>query len=374
MNDCPYQVLVVEENLLRSHSWTTQTEQWNDQFHLHIFEDLQAAAFSSASRPYDGMVIGIDLLHDSSSHLLSQALHFFSHLPIIIISNIDHQAIAGNSIKLGFQDFLVDGEYSLPQLRRSIIYAIERRKIFQQHRTSLQKARSLPESLQETEVLVTDLMATLQSPIQELVLAINQLSQPITLAENKYTPLLKQAKGHLQNKYTRFLFVQHCLLNIDKTVKPFILPLAIDQVFKNFTPTLNHLEAQVNLKVMLRLWHTSQNAFCEILYQLISNTIKFRSSHRGLKLQIRVKQLPNNMLKLSVADNGEGIDLRWDAGKIFQLFYQEHQRNPNHGDGAGLYITKYITDYFQGSVSVNSRINRGTIVSIYLPNTSSSVS
>ncbi|MEM6845483.1 MAG: ATP-binding protein [Bacteroidota bacterium] len=364
-----YKLLVVEANTLKG-GWTTQKVVWKDRFQVDLFEDLEQAALSAARRTYDGVIISIDLLDPVNSKLLSRALYLFAKLPVVILSSVESPLIEQRVVKLGFQDFLVEGQYEVSQLYRSIVCAIERKRLLQSHHANLFVSENQSNKIQQTDLLISDLMATLRPSMHELGSAIDQLNEPNEKTDPDavpYLPLLKQSKESLEKKYIRFFHVQQSLKTLDKSVQSFTLPPAVDLVMRSFASTLDFLKAKIQLKILCHQWYGSADVFCEILYQLVSNSVKFRSNRRQLHLHVRIKKLPNGYLKLTVLDNGMGIDLQYDKGKVFQLFYQEHDRDARSGDGAGLYIVKTLVDYYHGSVSINSRINKGSSISVYLP-------
>ena len=370
MKGSPYKLLVIEASSPKKPGWAAHELSQKDQFQVDVFEDFEQAALSAARRTYDGVIISVDLLDPVNSILLWRSLYLFAKLPVVILSSVESPLIEQRVVKLGFQDFLVEGQFEGPQLYRSIVCAIERKRLLQSYHTNLAVPENQPSKVQQTEILISDLMATLRPSVHELGLAIDQLNQPnknTPSNTDSYLPLLKRSKENLEKKYIRFFHVQQSLKSLDKSVQSLALPLAVDSVMRSFASTLDFLKAKIQLKILCHQWYGSSDVFCEILYQLVSNAIKFRSNRRQLQLQIRIKKLPNGYLKLTVLDNGQGIDLQYDKGKIFQLFYQEHDRDARSGDGAGLYIVKTLVDYYHGRVNTNSRINKGSLISVYLP-------
>jgi len=365
----PYKLLIVETNTSKKLNRNTQELHWENQFQVDSFNDLQQAALSAERHSYDGVIIGVDLLDPANNKLLSRALYLFARLPIIILSSVESPLIEQRFVQLGFQDFLVDGQYEISQLCRSIICAIERKRLLQSYQTNpiLEGRLNTP---QRTETLIADLMATLQPSVSELGSAIDRLNgaEATPAVDSKsYFPLIRRSRENLEKKYIRFFHVQQSLKAIDKAIQPFSLTPTADLVMRSFSSTLDFLKAKTQLKISCHQWYGSYEAFCEILYQLISNAIKFRSNRRQLQLQISMRKLSNGDLKLTVADNGLGIDLRYDKGKVFQLFYQEHYRDTRSSDGTGLYIVKTLVNFYRGTVSINSRVNQGSIISIHLP-------
>ncbi len=75
-----------------------------------------------------------------------------------------------------------------------------------------------------------------------------------------------------------------------------------------------------------------------------------------------VNQSPS--LELTVSDNGTGI-ARAEIDNIFDPFYTT--KEPGKGTGLGLSVSYMIIEQFGGAIRVNSIVNQGTALSIYLP-------
>ncbi|MFN3404171.1 MAG: PAS domain S-box protein [Cytophagaceae bacterium] len=100
-----------------------------------------------------------------------------------------------------------------------------------------------------------------------------------------------------------------------------------------------------------------------ILYNLISNAIKYRSPERTPVVRIRSEIYNEDQIKISVRDNGLGID-PGNKDKIFSMFKRLHDHVD--GSGVGLYIVKRIVENAQGRIEVESEPGVGSVFNIYL--------
>lgn len=102
-----------------------------------------------------------------------------------------------------------------------------------------------------------------------------------------------------------------------------------------------------------------------ILYNLISNAIKYRRQHQNTVIAIESHQL-EDYVKVVVKDNGMGIDLDLHQNSIFKLYKRltTHQE----GRGLGLYLVKVQTEAMGGKIRVDSTLGKGSCFCIYLPN------
>ncbi|HPH45924.1 MAG TPA: two-component regulator propeller domain-containing protein [Chryseolinea sp.] len=102
-----------------------------------------------------------------------------------------------------------------------------------------------------------------------------------------------------------------------------------------------------------------------ILYNLISNAIKYRDSSRIPAIQIKTEKLENEIC-LRVADNGLGIDLAAFRDKLFTLYSRFHIHL--EGKGLGLYLVKTQITALGGRIEIESEVNKGTTFSVYFKN------
>ncbi|MCF6361437.1 MAG: HAMP domain-containing histidine kinase [Cyclobacteriaceae bacterium] len=101
-----------------------------------------------------------------------------------------------------------------------------------------------------------------------------------------------------------------------------------------------------------------------VLYNLISNAIKYHHPNRDCIIRISVNSI-NNKCKIKVQDNGVGIDLIKYGDKMFGMYQRFHHHLD--GKGLGLFLTKQQVETMNGKISVESKLNTGTQFSIELP-------
>ncbi|WP_299707703.1 PAS domain S-box protein [uncultured Pontibacter sp.] len=103
-----------------------------------------------------------------------------------------------------------------------------------------------------------------------------------------------------------------------------------------------------------------------IMHNLVTNALKYQSPDRNLELRLKTFTIPNYIC-LSVSDNGLGIDLRKEKGKVFGLYKRFHSHA--EGRGLGLHLVKTQAELLGGKVEVDSQVNVGTTFNIYFRHT-----
>ncbi|HEX5168993.1 MAG TPA: ATP-binding protein [Cyclobacteriaceae bacterium] len=100
-----------------------------------------------------------------------------------------------------------------------------------------------------------------------------------------------------------------------------------------------------------------------MLYNLISNSIKYRSTERKLIITVTSTEDENYYI-LKVADNGLGIDMHQHRDNLFKLYRRFHLHT--EGKGLGLYLVKLQCESLGGFIEVDSELNKFTAFTLYL--------
>lgn len=128
---------------------------------------------------------------------------------------------------------------------------------------------------------------------------------------------------------------------------------------KNIELTIN---APDNLRPML----TNVNLLDAIVFNLISNAIKY--SPRNSHIVINIQQSGKSETSIQIADQGPGIpgELK---GRIFEKFYriQDERLYSAKGTGLGLYLCRFFTTKLGGEIRVLSNQPTGSIFEVRFP-------
>ena len=105
----------------------------------------------------------------------------------------------------------------------------------------------------------------------------------------------------------------------------------------------------------------------KILYNLLSNALKFTNKYGNVDLFIRLKNSTEEILILEVIDDGIGIPLK-SQEKIFKRFYQATNSKANNtGSGIGLSLVKSLVALHKGSITVESTLGKGSTFKVEIP-------
>ncbi|MDJ1499409.1 chemotaxis protein CheB [Xanthocytophaga agilis] len=124
---------------------------------------------------------------------------------------------------------------------------------------------------------------------------------------------------------------------------------------------LNATQATIKTDFQVAVITVSRKSVRSILYNLISNAVKYRSVNRKPEILIRTESLPGFQL-LTVQDNGKGMDAE-QLPQIFSLYHRIEQHI--EGQGIGLYLVKKLIYAAGGKIEVESSLDKGTIFRLY---------
>jgi signal transduction histidine kinase len=124
-------------------------------------------------------------------------------------------------------------------------------------------------------------------------------------------------------------------------------------------------KTKVNMNIQDDLTILSDQTRLEIIVgNIISNAFKYQDRTKANPtIEISAILLPSSV-EITIADNGIGIPNEY-ISKIFDMFFQAHDRAK--GSGLGLYIVKETLEKLNGSITVNTEIEKGSTFTISLP-------
>ncbi len=105
-------------------------------------------------------------------------------------------------------------------------------------------------------------------------------------------------------------------------------------------------------------------ALVTVLVNLLDNACKYSGDDKQIAL---AAEAADGRVRFTVTDNGIGLSPR-DARRIFKRFYRVPGTDPAGGGcGLGLSIVEFIVRAHHGSVSVRSRLGRGSTFTVEIP-------
>ena len=176
--------------------------------------------------------------------------------------------------------------------------------------------------------------------------------------------LLDKASGNLAETIEHLNEVVLVNTTVNETLKSVSLNTSLEKVIESVSAIIK----RDNVKILNKLNEDTHvkgiPAYIEsILLNFITNAIKYRSPERDAEVSL-YSENSEEFIKLTIEDNGLGIDLKKHGRKLFGMYKTFHQHKDSRG--IGLFMTKNQIEAIGGKVEVESKPNEGTKFIIYL--------
>ena len=255
------------------------------------------------------------------------------------------------------------------ETRQQIAHANE------QLRTTNHDLASLNQRLQRTNLDLDNFVYTashdLKAPItniEGLLQALTEQLPPEALHEELVEPILERMHGSVD----RFKRTLDYLTDVSKLQQehaqppePVDLATMIEEVRQDLGPLLYDTDARVQVDVAAcpSISFSVKN-LRSVIYNLLSNALKYRHPDRAPDVLIRCHTAPDGFVRLLVQDNGLGIDPS-QQGRMFGMFQRLHTHV--EGSGIGLYMVKKIVENAGGHITVQSVPGQGSTFVVDFP-------
>ncbi|MDE6480762.1 MAG: HAMP domain-containing histidine kinase [Muribaculaceae bacterium] len=114
--------------------------------------------------------------------------------------------------------------------------------------------------------------------------------------------------------------------------------------------------------------YVDEMQFTNVIFNLLDNAVKYRNEDVDPELTVSTTDVDDKRLRIRIRDNGIGMK-KEDLKKIFEKFYRVHTGNRHDVKGFGLglaYVHRMVT-LFNGTISVESELGKGSEFTIELP-------
>src|SRR5450432_4809848 len=137
----------------------------------------------------------------------------------------------------------------------------------------------------------------------------------------------------------------------------------IKDTLEEMNPTLKSGQQFIYKNSFQNLICSDKNLIRNILFNLVSNAIKFSDINSTIHIQSKEKE---GIAHVFVTDEGMGISTE-DKEHLYSSFFRGKNVVNIQGTGLGLHIVKRYVDLLGGSIQLESVLNRGTTVWFSIP-------
>ena len=179
----------------------------------------------------------------------------------------------------------------------------------------------------------------------------------IKLIKDRVNHLDDIIRNNLKNSKDDSLELNISKIPLEETIK------AAADVFSNEMKD-SGIDFQLNIREN-EAFFSDKFRFDTLLENLIANAVKYHNSNIINKEIVVEGYSDSDLLRISVSDNGIGIDQVFHD-RIFDKFFRES--STSQGYGIGLYIVKQTVEMLEGSIKVESALGQGTNFILELKN------
>jgi len=230
------------------------------------------------------------------------------------------------------------------------------------------KSRAEQESERLRSALLDSVTHEFRTPLTSIKASVTSLLSPIGLDPAQRNELLTVINeetdrlNRLVGEAAEMAQLDAGMLGLEK--RPSDIRDVIEGSLTEEKSYLQNHTVEVNIAANLPKVSLDETRIREVVGHLLENAAKY--SHPGTPIRITAG-IEKNMMAVSVADQGPGID-PMEQSLIFDKFYRgRHQRYAASGTGMGLAICKVIVEAHGGTIGVVSQLGQGSVFTFTLP-------
>ena len=256
------------------------------------------------------------------------------------------------------------------------------RELFEiEQNQSLQKAvANLERSNQDLAQFAQVASHDLQEPLRKIQvfsdILQNQLADSLSEGERDMAQRLQLSAKRMQ-QMIRDLLNYSRLSSDEATFEPTSLQKVVADVCTDLDMLLQDKQADVSVGE-LPVVQGNASRLRQLFQNLLANALKFQPPGQIPRIQIASELAPPDQLpealkpgrpysRITVTDNGIGMDVERYRNKLFRLFQRLHERRSYSGTGIGLAVALRVAESHGGFIDVASTPGEGSTFSVYLP-------
>lgn len=215
--------------------------------------------------------------------------------------------------------------------------------------------------------------------------ASHELRTPVTIVSSKLESMLKYPNNTIEDEVETIADAMSEVRRVKKMINDLLSLTKEESITKLYKENINIIDlldelsnkyidiAQIQGKDFItefdlsnKFINTDKNKLIQLLIIFIDNAFKY--TNFGDFIKINVYQIDKDNINISIIDSGIGIK-EDEINNIFDRFFRsENVRNKDiDGSGIGLSIAKMLSLNLGINISVNSKLNKGTVFNLTIP-------
>ncbi|MBU1782867.1 response regulator [bacterium] len=300
-------------------------------------------------------------------------------LPIVVLTGSYSEDLGIEAIHEGAQDYLLKDDLSSSFLCRSIVYAIERKKIEEDLRIekdelkdAVDRLKTINKELKETQnkLIESERLATISRvAAAAAAAAAHETRNPLAVIESityYLNLILHESAPEVRNKLSQIddavdratLYITH-LLDFAKPIIPDLKDLEVNGLIEECLKKIPEgmlagIEIETDFALMLPKIKADPELMRRVFFHLAQNAVEAMEKVKSKKLKVKSEQ-EGDFIKIRISDTGKGIPEE-NLLHIFDPFFTTKAKET----GLGLAICQRIIAAHQGEIEVKSEVGMGT--------------
>ncbi|NJB36980.1 sensor histidine kinase [Croceivirga sp. JEA036] len=174
----------------------------------------------------------------------------------------------------------------------------------------------------------------------------------------EYLDMLQQSSSHLNETLLHLNEVIQISTDDSQKIKQIPIKKSLDIVLESLKDQLKNANTTLKNNINEKAKVAAIQPYLEsVLLNLISNAVRYKRPDKDLELTIDFYK-DKDESRISIKDNGLGINLPRHKKKIFGMYKTFHDHP--EARGVGLFISKNQMQSMNGDISVDSKPNKGS--------------
>jgi signal transduction histidine kinase len=276
-------------------------------------------------------------------------------VPLVVLTGMDDEGLAAQSLQEGAQDYLIKGEIETRGLLRALRYAGERKRL---------------------ERLKDEFVSTVS----------HELRTPLTSIAASLGLLMGKSAGPLSGPAARLLEIAHTnserlvrlvndILDIEKLESGRVTfefgRIEVRSLVEGAVEAIGSfaeghgVRVRIDAPIAVNEARADTDRLAQVVTNLLSNAVKFSPPDSEVVVTVETNA---DVVRILVRDHGSGIPAEFKPS-VFERFAQADATDARRkgGTGLGLSIVKQIVDRLDGEVGFGDAPGGGTIFRVEVP-------
>ena len=229
-----------------------------------------------------------------------------------------------------------------------------------------QATKSMKDDISESIRNSNDYKEYIELWVHEIKTPIATCKLLIENNDNEVTESIGEEVTKVEDYIEQVLFYARSnAVEKDYLIKEINLKKSINAVIRKNANTLIEKRVKVDIRNVDKIVSCDSKWIEFILGQIVSNSIKYMDKKESV-LKIYSENIGNDVI-LKICDNGIGMDEKCVIKAFEKGYTGENGRRFGKSTGMGLYLCKKLCDKLGLGISIRSRENEGTEISILFP-------